>query len=297
MIENILYYIIIGFIKVMSILPQKIRRGFFFALARIAYFFGKKTNRIIQANLDLVFNGKLSQEEIAEIQKYSYYNMLLWIQTLIENSNEINEELQKIVKIENVEIIEKLKKNNKPIILISAHYGNMEMLSCYMNKYVTQLYQVARQSNFKKLDDFIVKARETSGSKIIFRSGALKKLINALMKKHTVSLIIDQNINEKEGQEVQFLGKKAYQTASSAVLARKFDAYIVPLAIFNQSNNTYKIKIYEPIAPIKTENEKADIATLSQLQSDAISQIILEDPKQWFWSHKRFKSHYKEIYE
>ena len=59
--------------------------------------------------------------------------------------------------------------------------------------------------------------------------------------------------------EVDFLAKKAYQTASSATLARKFDAYIVPLAIFNQENYTYKIKIYEPIVPFKTENEEEDI--------------------------------------
>ena len=52
----------------------------------------------------------------------------------------------------------KIKKENKAIILISAHYGNMEMLSCYLNKFVTPIHQVARESNFKEIDDFIIKA-------------------------------------------------------------------------------------------------------------------------------------------
>jgi KDO2-lipid IV(A) lauroyltransferase len=81
------------------------------------------------------------------------------------------------------------------------------------------------------------------------------------------------------------------------LLARKFDAYIVPLAIFNQDNYKYKIKIYEPIIPIKTSNEDDDLKQISQLEANAISAIIKEDKKQWFWPHKRFKSHYKEIYE
>ena len=110
-------------------------------------------------------------------------------------------------------------------------------------------------------------------------------------------MIIDQNINARDGEEVEFLGKKAYQTSSSAMLARKFDAYIIPIAIFNQEDYKYKIKVYEPISPIKTDNEKEDLKQISQLEANAISAIIKEDKKQWFWPHKRFKSHYREIYE
>ncbi len=263
----------------------------------MGYLFARKTNSVIKANLDFVYNNSLSQKEIKQIQKYSYFNMVLWVQSLIENLDVTDEELKQTVQIENTYIIENLKKENKPLIFISAHYGNIEMLSCYINRFIIPVYQVARQSNFEEIDNFIVKAREASGSKIIFRSGALKSLVKAMMKKEAVSLIIDQNINAREGEEVLFLGKKANQTSSSATLARKFDAYIIPIAIFNQEDYKYKIKVYEPIIPIKTDNEKEDLKQISQLEANAISAIINEDKKQWFWPHKRFKSHFKEIYE
>lgn len=295
--KNLVYKIFLGLVFILRILPKIIRRNFFKFIAFLAYLFARKTNHVIESNLNLVFDNKLSKDEIKEIQKYSYFNMVLWVQTLIENLDITDEELKQIVSIENTHIIENLKKEGKPIILISAHFGNMEMLSTYLNKFVTPINQVARASNFKEVDEFIVKAREKSGSKIIFRDGALKKLVRALMKKEVISLIIDQNINDREGDEVEFLGKKANQTTSSASLARKFDAYIVPVAIFNQENYQYHIKIYEPIKPVKTENEKEDIKIISQLEANAISDIILEDKKQWFWPHKRFKSHYREIYE
>ena len=278
-------------------MPRFLRRAFFRFIATCGYLFAKGTNRIIETNLNFVFNNSLSRDEIKEIQKYSYFNMVLWVQSLIENLDVSDEELKRTVEIENEEILLNLKKENKPIILISAHYGNMEMLSCYMNKFVMPIHQVARESNFKEIDEFIVKAREASGSKIVFRDGALKKLVKAIMKKEAISLIIDQNINSRDGEEVYFLGKKAYQSASSASLARKFDAVIVPLAIFNKDEYKYKIKIYEPIIPVKTDNEKEDVKLISQLEANAISDIIYEDKKQWFWPHKRFKSHYREIYE
>ncbi len=295
--KKLVYKLFLVVVFILRKMPRFLRRAFFRFIATCGYLFAKGTNRIIETNLNFVFNNSLSRDEIKEIQKYSYFNMVLWVQSLIENLDVSDEELKKTVEIENEEILLNLKKENKPIILISAHYGNMEMLSCYMNKFVMPIHQVARESNFKEIDEFIVKAREASGSKIVFRDGALKKLVKAIMKKEAISLIIDQNINSRDGEEVDFLGKKAYQSASSASLARKFDAVIVPLAIFNKDEYKYKIKIYEPIIPVKTDNEKEDVKLISQLEANAISAIIYEDKKQWFWPHKRFKSHYREIYE
>ena len=295
--KKIVYKLFLLVVFILRNLPKSFLRAFFRFIAFLGYLFAKNTNRIIETNLNFVFENSLSKDEIQKIQKYSYFNMILWVQSLIENLDVTDEELKKTVKIENAHIIDNLKKEGKPLIFISAHYGNMEMLGHYINRFHISVYQVARESNFEEIDEFIIKAREASGSKIIFKSGALKKLVKVMLKKEAVSLLIDQNINSRDGEEVIFLGKKAYQTSTTASLARKFDAFIIPIAIFNKENYTYKIKVYEPIIPIKTDNEKDDIKQISQLEANAISAIICEDKKQWFWPHKRFKSHYREIYE
>ena len=295
--KKIVYKLFLVVVFILRKLPKSLLRAFFKFIAYLGYLFAKNTNRIIETNLNFIFENSLSKDEIKKIQKYSYFNMILWVQSLIENLDVTDEELKKTVKIENAHIIDDLKKQGKPLIFISAHYGNMEMLGHYINRFHICVYQVARESNFEEIDEFIIKAREASGSKIIFKSGALKKLVKVMLKKEAVSLLIDQNINSKDGEEVIFLRKKAYQTSTTASLARKFDAYIIPIAIFNEENYTYKIKVYEPIIPIKTDNEKEDIKQISQLEANAISAIIYEDKKQWFWPHKRFKSHYREIYE
>jgi KDO2-lipid IV(A) lauroyltransferase len=295
--KKLIYKLFLGLVFILRHLPKSIRRGFFRFLAYLAYKFASKTNRIIETNLNFVFDNSLSSREIEEIQRYSYFNMLLWAQSLIENLDITTEELKKTVIIENQEIIEKLQEENKAIIFISAHFGNMDMGGTYLNKMLTKTHQVMRQSSFEEIDEFIIKAREACGSKVILRDGAVKKLVKALIKKEAVSLIIDQNINSKEGTEVEFLGKKVNQTSTPAILARKFNAVIVPIAMFNLDDYNYKLKIYDPILPIKTENEEDDIKQLSQLQANVLSDIIREDKKQWFWPHKRFKSHYREIYE
>ncbi len=294
---KILYYIFLTFVFILRKMPKFLRRSFFRVIANLTYLFAKKTNKIIESNLKLVYGESLSKEEIKSIQKYSYFNMVLWVQTLIENLDVSDEELKNNVDIENEEILDELVKNNEAFILISAHFGNMEMMSTYLNKFKFSINQVARNSNFREFDEFITEARQKSGAKIVYRHGALKKLVKALMKKEVISLIIDQNINSKDGNEVEFLGVKANQSSSSSSLARKFKVKIVPIAIFNKDDYKYKIKVYDPIEPIVTENEQEDLNNLSQAQANALSDIINEDKKQWFWPHKRFKSHYREIYE
>jgi KDO2-lipid IV(A) lauroyltransferase len=172
MMKKILYKLFLAVVFVLRNLPQSLRRAFFRFIANLGYIFARKTNKIIETNLNFVFENSLSQNEIKDIQKYSYFNMILWAQSLIENLDVTDEELKQTVQIENAHIIENLKKENKPIILISAHFGNIEMLSCYINRFVIPLNQVARESNFEEIDEFIVKGREASGSKIIFKSGA-----------------------------------------------------------------------------------------------------------------------------
>lgn len=296
--QKVVYYIFLALVWILQILPKSFRRGFFFALSRTIYFLSKKANKIIKANLDFVFsNNKLSSSEIQKIQKYSFYNMSLWVLSMIENFNVSDEEVKKNVSIENQEIIDNLLKENKKVIILSAHYGNLEVLGFYLNKFVSPMVQVARESNFKLIDNFIIKSREKCGAQIVYKDGALRYLVRALNKNKVVSLILDQSINSKEGIEVVFLGKKCNQATSAANLARKFDAYVVPVAIFNKDDYKYNIKVYEAIKPIKTKDEKNDIQILTQMQADAMSKIILEDKKQWFWPHKRFKVHNKEIYE
>ena len=283
--KKFVYTLFLILVFVLRKLPTFIRRAFFRSLAKIAYLLSFKTNRIIEANLNLVFNNSLEKKEKEEIKKYSYYNMIFWAQSLVEHIDIKEDDIFKMVEVENKfffdklreenkNIIEKLKNENKAIILISSHYGNIDMLNTCINRMVSSTHQVMRQSNFKELDEFIIKARENCGSKMILRSGAVKKLVKALMKKEVVSLLIDQNINSKEGTEVEFLGKKAYQSSTSALLARKFDAVIVPIAIFNQNDYKYKLKIYDPIYSVKTENEENDIKELSQLQANALSANI-----------------------
>jgi Kdo2-lipid IVA lauroyltransferase/acyltransferase len=93
--KKIVYQLFLVVVFILRYLPKSLRRAFFRFVAYMGYLFARKTNRIIKANLNFVFNNSLSQTEIKEIQKYSYFNMVLWVQSLIENLDVSDEELKK----------------------------------------------------------------------------------------------------------------------------------------------------------------------------------------------------------
>ncbi len=298
MIDKFLYYIFLAFVFIIRVLPISIRNLFFKSLASLLYLFAFKTRKIIKINLELAF-GKdgLTQKQIESISKYCFYNMSLWVKSSIENSFLSKDIMKQRFQFENRQIIDNVLAQNKKIILISAHFGNLEVLGYGLNAFVTPMVQVARESNFKLIDKFITKSREKVGAKIVYKDGAIRKLAKELKQGKVLSLIIDQNINYVEGTPVKFFDHDAHQTSGAAFLARKFDAVVIPVAIFNQDIDKYKIKFYEPIKQIKTNNSKDDIQKMTQLQANAIETIIKEDPKQWFWCHKRWKSTYGNIYK
>jgi len=298
MIDKILYYIFLAFVFIVKLMPQNFRNFFFKTLADILYLFASKTKKIIKTNLELAF-GKdgLDQKRINEISKYCFYNMALWVKSSIENSFLSKEVMKNRFEFENKDIIDDALAQNKKIILISAHFGNLEVLGYALNAFVTPMVQVARESNFKLIDKFITNSREKVGAKIVYKEGAMRKLAKELKQGKVLSLIIDQNINYVEGTAVKFFGHDAHQTSGAAFLARKFDAVVIPVAIFNKDIDKYRVKFYEPVEHIVTDDSKDDIKKMTQLQANAIEKIIKEDPKQWFWCHKRWKSTNAKIYK
>ncbi len=92
--NRFVYILFLILVKFLEILPKSLRKGFFTVLEKVLFLVGEKNNKIIKQNLEFVYPD-ISQDEIIEIQKYFYHNLLLWGRTLIENLSISDEELKK----------------------------------------------------------------------------------------------------------------------------------------------------------------------------------------------------------
>jgi len=294
-LKDLLLFILYKVFKLFILLfPRIIIKNFLNGFSFLFYTLNKEHKKIAKANLDLVYNNTISEDEKIDIIKKSYRNMLYNAYEFIENQNLDLDGYEEKILIENEQYILNAIKDNRKIILVTAHYGNWE----YGNTYIPLKYgpttMVGRPMKNKYLNDELDNTRTRNNTQMLTKENASRGLVKALKENRILGLVIDQH--NKYGIDVDFLGYKVKQVDSSSRLALKFDALIIPLFFTMDNFGKYTAKFYEPIEPSSfTGDEK--IKDLTQAQANIMSQHILENPNQWLWQHKRFKKYNKNIYK
>ncbi len=290
-----LYLIYKIFKVIILILPNFLVKLFLKILAKFIYIINIEHRKYAKANLNLVYENRLSEDEKCDIIKKSYLNLVYNLYEFVENQSLNLEQLERKITLENEDVILDAIKNNRKIILVSAHYGNWEYITSYISLKYKPTTMVGRETNNKYFNDDIQKARDKHNSQMLSKSKSAKGLIKALKEGRILGLATDQHITLKKGKVVKFLGHKASQVDSTARLAVKFDAIIIPVFFIQNDFRDYTVKFYEGIEPKDYigENQLNDI---TQKEADIMSEQILSKPDNWFWHHRRYKQFYKDIY-
>ena len=121
-------------------------------------------------------------------------------------------------------------------------------------------------------------------------SNQIKKGINGvrdaieyIKKEFSVALMIDQRVSE--GEKISLFGKTALTTTLPAQLSIKYDLDIIPIYIERKRENHFLIEFLEPISNKHFKN-KID---LSDKLNKVLENMIIKNPKQWIWTHNRWK--------
>lgn len=294
--EYLIFYIYNFFKFIFTILPKGFVKQFLVLCAKLAYKFNKEHKHIAKVNLDLAFENRLSDEAKDKIIYESYKSLLFNMYEFIENQSISKEKLLSKAKIENEEVILNAIKENRKIIFITAHYGGWEIAIPYTALKYGTLAVVNRKMDNPLINDMYIKARDRNNIVMLEKKVAAKGMLKAFKQNHNVAVAIDQHM--KNGMEIEFFNKKVMATDSTARLALKFDAVIIPMFAVMNDFRDYTIKVYDAIDPLKVEYKSEDkVKELTQLQANIIEEQIRKTPELWFWQHKRWKKFYKNLYK
>ncbi|MBE0513569.1 lipid A biosynthesis lauroyl acyltransferase [Sulfurimonas sp.] len=283
--------------KLLMLLPKKIRKSFFVLLANIAYFLSSRYRNIGFINLDFVFGDKLTQEEKKKIVKYSFKNLLLNFLHLMEIRHMRKEDLDKIVTIKNIEAVRKAHSEGRGVIYVTSHYCAWELGGASIGAFAEPIAAVYKKMKNKDYQRWTLESRERFSNSSLEKSNVVRPLIKLVKNRGASGILIDTAINRRDGLEVEFMGKLVHQTSTPAYLARKYNAAIIPVVMTTDDEENYTLRFFDEIEVQKSEDEQADILRATQLQADWLTRLITNEPKFWFWIHRRFKSNYPEIYK
>jgi KDO2-lipid IV(A) lauroyltransferase len=282
--------------KFLMILPKSVRKSFFSGLGSFAYHISSRYRNISFINLNFIFGDTKSQKEKEEITKYSFKNLLFNFMHLMELRKMSKEDLLKKITVSNLDVVNQVNAQNRTIIYVTPHYSAWEFGGASIGLVDKPLNAVFRKLKNGIYQDWMLSSRGVFGNKSLEKTNVLKPLIKLIRNKESVALVIDSSMNQREGVEINFLGKVTRQTATPAYLARKYNAAIIPVTIRTDDDENYTLMFFDEIKVAKTDNEKEDILNATQAQADWLSKLITNEPKFWFWIHRRWKSEHPHIY-
>jgi KDO2-lipid IV(A) lauroyltransferase len=189
------------------------------------------------------------------------------------------------ISYEGLDNYQAAKAQGRGVLIATAHLGNWE-LSAFAHALMTEPMNVMVRPLDNPLVDRLVENRRTlSGNRLIVKKDAARSVLKALKNNEPVGILIDQNTTPAEGVFIDFFGKPACAGTAFAKLAFHSNAPVIPgFALWNEQTRSYAIH-FLPEVPMT-----GDTAGDTQRIHAVLEEAIRENPDQWLWIHRRWKT-------
>ena len=280
--QAIIIYLFLIFAKLIGL---KLSRNFFsYLFIKIGLFV--KSNEIIAKNLD-IFIGSYNEIKKKKITKdmWSNYGKTFIEYIFLKNFKDNNLH----IKIKGEDILQKIINKNKPVIFVSGHFANFELMSMELTKRNIQLATIYRPLNNFFINPFMEHVRRKYVCKNQIKKGlpGVKGAINYIKNNFSVALMIDQRVSE--GEKIPFFEHMALTTTLPAQLATKYKLDIIPIYIARNEKDNFEIEIYDPIKNLNEQSPETEKLDMTIKLNKVLERMISKDPGQWIWTHNRWK--------
>jgi Kdo2-lipid IVA lauroyltransferase/acyltransferase len=179
--------------------------------------------------------------------------------------------------------------SGKPILYLSAHIGNWEVIAHYFAKCRNPVTIVYRPANNRAVDRVIQSIRAKTG--LIFAAkgkAASKALIASLSQEGRAIVLMDQKMGD--GELLPFLGQPAMTGTGWARLALKYDAVILPIYVSRKAAHlTLHIEPALQPSTLGLPDDSQQAARELAIMANAMyGNWITARPGQWLWLHMRW---------
>ena len=277
-IQSILIYIFFFIGRIIGL--KHSRKLFAFIFLKTGMLF--KSKNIINKNLNN-FSSNINHTEKEKIIKGMWRNYgMTFIEYIYLGFFKKN---NSHIKIEGINNLNSILSKDKPVIFVSGHFANYELMSMEITKKNIKLATIYRPLNNYFLNPFMEYLRKRFVCRNQIKKGikGVREAIEYLKKGFSIALMIDQRVSE--GEKINFFGKPALTTTLPAQLALKYNLSICPVHIERTNENNFIISF---LNEIKASDFKGKIDVTEKL-NQVLEQMISMKPDQWIWTHNRWK--------
>ena len=243
-----------------------------------------KSKKIIERNINLILPD-IKNERVDEIIQKMWGNYGRILSEYVFMKDFRNGNLKDYINIKGLEYLNEIKNKNIPVVFVSGHFNNFELMAMQIEKNGIQLGAIYRPLNNFFLNSTMENIRKNFICNKQIKKGlsGIREILNLFKKNTSIALMIDQRVTE--GIKSNFFKQKAFTTTIPAQLVKKFGCPIISIYIERVKKHKFEMVINKPIYFSKDES----LEYITQQLNYLLEKMILKKPEQWILTHNRWK--------
>lgn len=270
------------------LLPWRTALGLGRVLGRAAHLVDARHRRVVRENIrqsDL----NLTEAQARQLARDCFAHFGAMLMTTVHLLHMEAEELEKRVHFEGLEHWDAVRAQGRGFIVLTGHYGCWEALALALSLKGRAFSVIGRELDNPLLDPYLRRLRSRWGNRVILKEGAMREALRLLRQGEGIGFLLDQDALTT-GVFTTFLGRWASTHATAGLLAVKYGIPVLPLFSWPREDGSIQVRIDPPILMPQCGDREQDIWTATQIMTRRIEDQIRQDPRWWFWMHRRFKT-------
>ncbi len=270
-------------ILAMRLLPWPVVQSLGRGAGSLAWRLSKTNRGRALEHLEIAFPERPAAERAA-IAREAFRQQMMTVVEIFHLAGRGLAATERHVEVEGWEHVESARAGGRPVIVITGHCGNWELLGAVFGSRRVPLSAVVRGLTEKELEPMLERLRGVFGTHQINRGepGAARELLKALRAGAALLMLIDQDLHT-EGVFVPFFGKLAHTPSGAARLALKRRAPALPAFVERLEGGSHRVRFGPPF------ELPPDPVAATAVMTRAIEEQVRRRPEQWVWWHRRWR--------
>jgi KDO2-lipid IV(A) lauroyltransferase len=192
------------------------------------------------------------------------------------------------VKFEGEERVIHAHAQGKGVLLFTGHFGFWEINALVHALELHPIAVMARPLDNPLLHHLLESTRKATGNSVIYRRGALRRVLRALEANQAVAVLIDQHIHTADAVYVDFFNRPAATTSALAAIALRNGAPVVPVFALPVPGGRFRMVYEHAVDPPPADDPDA-IRQFTQRCTDVLEMYVRRYPELWLWMHRRWR--------
>jgi KDO2-lipid IV(A) lauroyltransferase len=276
-------------LTLVPLIPRRLGLRLGELLGRVVFAFDRRHRRVALTQLGACLGG--GPGETKRVARRAFENLGRLIIEMFYMARLSPAEVARRVRFEGLDNLWAALAKGRGAIVLTAHFGAFELMpAAFSLAYGRRINIIVRRMDWPPAHRALVRLRERCGNSSIHKGRAMRQVIRLLAAGEMVGVLLDQNVAEREGVFVDFLGRPACTNKGVAMVALRTQTPVVPAFIRYEGRGRHVVVVEPEVELLRSGDGERDVQENTALFTQTVERWVRRYPDHWFWMHRRWKT-------